>query len=264
MIARICGAAAALLVSLLLASGSVQAEPRLPQRTGAVVDAANIISSQQEHALAARVANLQSQLGVELIVVTLPSLQGYSIERWGRALGNGWSVGGSAARGVLLIVAPNDRQVRIEIGDGLPMSDSAASSIIHHTILPRFRSGDMPGGILAGVDAIAGAIRYPPSADASGWQQFIADLNWSVVGFLAIAVVVFLMFVYQTVQEARAFRYGYDHSTRDHSHRYSSHDNEFFHSHSSTSSGGSSSSSGSSSDSGSSGGFSGSGASGSW
>lgn len=264
MIARTCGAFAALLATLLLGSGSVQAEPHLPQRTGAVMDAANIIGSNLEHALATKVADLQSRSNVELLVVTLPSLQGYSIERWGRALGNGWNVGGNAARGVLLVVAPNDRQVRIEIGDGLPMSDSAASSIIDNKILPKFRSGDVPGGILAGVDAITGAIRYPASAEESSWRQFISDINWGVVGFLAIAAVTFLLFVFQTLREARTFRYGYDLATRNHPHGYSSHDDGFFHSHSdsysSSSSGSNASSSGSSSD----GGFSGDGASGRW
>jgi uncharacterized protein len=137
-----------------------RADPQLPIRTGAVVDAADIIRPNQEQALAAKAESLKSQSNVELVVVTLPSLQGYSIERWGRDLGNGWRVGGSGARGALLIVAPNDREMRIEVGDGLAstLSDRQASSIIDNIIVPQFRSGEMSGGILAGVDAIAKAL----------------------------------------------------------------------------------------------------------
>ena len=157
MKARYWGGLAILLASVLAVFSVAQADPQLPSRTGAVVDAADIIRPNQEQALAAKAATLQSELGVELVVVTLPNLQGYSIERWGRDLGNGWRVGGSAARGVLLIVAPNDREVRIEVGDGLgsALSDRAASSIVNDVIVPQFRGGEMSGGILAGVDAIA-------------------------------------------------------------------------------------------------------------
>ncbi len=177
------GAVAILLVSLLIGPGIGLTDPHLPARTGAVVDAANIIGVNQEQSLAAKAAKLQSQSGVELVVVTLPSLQGYSIERWGRDLGNGWKVGGDAARGVLLIVAPNDRQVRIEGGDGLPLPDNVAASIVKNIIVPQFRSGEMSGGILAGVDAIARAVDGPPPDDAAGWQlPSFSNVNWSSVG----------------------------------------------------------------------------------
>ena len=151
------GGIAILLASVLTVFSVAQADPQLPSRTGAVVDAADIIRPNQEQMLAAKAERLKSQSNIELVVVTLPSLRGYSIERWGRDLGNGWNVGGSAARGVLLIVAPNDRQVRIEVGDGLAstLTDRAASSIVDDVIVPQFRGGEMSGGILAGVDAIA-------------------------------------------------------------------------------------------------------------
>ena len=262
MMARHWGAVAIFLVSVLVGSSIGLADPHLPVRTGAVVDAANIIGANQEQALAAKVADLQSRLNAELVVVTLPSLQGYSIERWGRDLGNRWNVGGSAARGVLLIVAPNDREVRIEVGDGLPFPDSAAASIINHIILPQFRSGEMSGGILAGVDAIAGGIRYPSSADASGWRQFIPDINWGAMGLLAIAAVIILVFIYRTLREARDLPYSYDQAPRSPSYSDQSDDGFFFGGSQSSSSSGSSWSSSSSGSS--SGGFSGSGASGRW
>ncbi len=160
-----------------------------------MVDAADIIRPNQEQALAAKAESLKSQSNVELVVVTLPSLQGYSIERWGRDLGNGWKVGGSAARGVLLIVAPNDREVRIEVGDGLPLSDSTAASIINNVIVPQFRSGEMSGGILAGVDAIARAARganpqgssVPPIRDTGvNWYAAAPLLLLALLGLFVV------------------------------------------------------------------------------
>jgi uncharacterized protein len=172
------GGLAILLAGVLTVFSVAQGDPQLPSRTGAVVDAADIIRPNQEQALAAKAESLKSQSGVELVVVTLPSLQGYSIERWGRDLGNRWQVGGSAARGVVLIVAPNDREVRIEVGDGLPLSDSTAASIISNVIVPQFRSGEMSGGIMAGVDAIARAATGSKAQGSSAPPIRDTGVNW--------------------------------------------------------------------------------------
>jgi uncharacterized protein len=195
MKARYWGGLAILLASVLTVF-SARADPQLPIRTGAVVDAADIIRPNQEQALAAKAESLKSQSNVELVVVTLPSLQGYSIERWGRDLGNGWRVGGGTARGVLLIVAPNDREMRIEVGDGLAstLSDRQASSIIDNVIVPQFRSGEMSGGILAGADAIANAVTRSSdaAATASPIRAYFKDLDWSTIqtwGFWGVMVV---------------------------------------------------------------------------
>jgi uncharacterized protein len=196
MMARYWGGLAILLAGVLAVFSVARADPQLPSRTGAVVDAAEIIRPNQEQALAAKAESLKSQSNVELVVVTLPSLQGYSIERWGRDLGNGWRVGGSAARGVLLIVAPNDREMRIEVGDGLAstLSDRQASSIIDNVIVPQFRSGEMSGGILAGADVIANAITRSSgaAAPASPMRAYFNDLDWSTIrtwGFWGVMVV---------------------------------------------------------------------------
>lgn len=208
MKARYWGRLAILLASVLAVFSVAQADPQLPVRTGAVVDAANIIRANQEQTLAANASNLKAMSNVELVVVTLPSLQGYSIERWGRDLGNGWDVGGSAGRGVLLIVAPNDREVRIEVGDGLgsSLSGRTASAIIDNVIVPQFRSGEMSGGILAGVDAIAKAVtgtrqgasattRQPAPAFEPTYRSGI-DL-WSTLKPLLIFGVIALLGVFR-------------------------------------------------------------------
>jgi uncharacterized protein len=200
MMARCWGAVAIFLVSMLIGCSVSLANPHVPARTGAVVDAANIIGANQEQSLAAKAAKLQSQSNVELVVVTLPSLQGYSIERWGQALGNRWQVGGSAARGVVLIVAPNDRQVRIEVGDGLLLSDSTAASIINTVIVPQFRSGEMSGGILAGVDAIARAVTGAKPQGSSARPARQSGVNWIAAGPLLLLALLGLFVVLKAMR----------------------------------------------------------------
>ncbi len=92
------------------------------------------------------------------MVVTLPSLQGYTIEDFGYQLGRHWGIGTAKLdNGVLLIVAPNERKVRIEVGCGLEpiLTDALSKIIIENAILPRFRAGDFAGGIKDGVRDIA-------------------------------------------------------------------------------------------------------------
>src|SRR3546814_11267487 len=105
----------------------------------------------------------------QLVVVTLPSLQGTAIDDFGYQLGRHWGIGQQGRdNGALLIVAPSERAVRIEVGYGLEgdLPDATAHAIIANEILPAFRQGDYPGGIAAGVDAIILAIAgaYQPLA----------------------------------------------------------------------------------------------------
>lgn len=159
---------AVLLLALL--GGTAAADPQLPPRTGAVVDLSDLLEPFQEQSLATQFATLKARTGVDFVVVTLPSLQGYAIESWGRLLGNRWRVGGDSGLGALLIVAPNDRAVRIEIGDALSVMfpDSAATSIIDREILPQFRQGRLASGILAGADAMIDQATKPSLAVERG------------------------------------------------------------------------------------------------
>jgi uncharacterized protein len=92
-----------------------------------------------------------------MVVVTLPSLQGYDISDYGYQLGRAWGIGQSKLNnGLLLIVAPNEHRVRIEVGYGLEpiVTDAFSSVVIQTQILPKFRSGDFNDGVTAGVDAL--------------------------------------------------------------------------------------------------------------
>jgi uncharacterized protein len=110
----------------------------------------------------------------QIVVVTLPDLQGEPIEAWGYALLNGWGIGQRGKNnGVVLVVAPNDRRLRIEVGYGLEhaLTEKAAAGIIESEIIPRFKGGDLPGGVSAGVNAIMRTIAgtyQPPLVEATG------------------------------------------------------------------------------------------------
>ncbi|CAN5157053.1 hypothetical protein BH09PSE1_BH09PSE1_14940 [soil metagenome] len=151
-----------------LPTASRAADPTFPTLTGRVFDGANLLSPQAEAALTTRLAGLEADTGDQLVVVTLDSLQGYEIEDYGYRLGRHWGIGQKATdKGVLLIVAPNERKVRIEVGYGLEpvLTDALSSQIIQTDILPPFRtSGGFERGIDAGVDAITAQLRLDPEA----------------------------------------------------------------------------------------------------
>ncbi|MDZ7588276.1 MAG: TPM domain-containing protein [Parasphingorhabdus sp.] len=152
----------ALLLGCFLAT-SAHAQT-FPPLTGRVVDAANILPPQQAADLSNRLEALEAQSQRQLVVATIPDLQGYDIADYGYQLGRAWGIGDQQRNdGILLIVAPNDRKVRIEVGYGLEgiMTDALSNQIIQQQILPRFRDGDMPGGIVAGTDALIAQLQLP-------------------------------------------------------------------------------------------------------
>ena len=131
--------------------------PAFPKLTGRVVDEARLLSEDDERELTTNLKALEDKNTDQVVVVTLPSLQGYSIEEYGRRLGNYWGVGTREKHnGVLVLVAPNEHKVRIEVGTGLEpvLTDSVAKKIIDENIVPRFREGNFPAGIRDGVNAI--------------------------------------------------------------------------------------------------------------
>lgn len=156
--------ATALLLFLAFLASSAHAQPTFPKLTGRVVDAANILPPEVETRLDQKLAALETQSQRQLVVVTLPSLQGYEISDYGYQLGRAWGIGGKERNdGALLIVAPDERKLRIEVGYGLEgvLTDGLSSLIINQAIVPRFKAGDMPGGIEAGADALIRQLTLP-------------------------------------------------------------------------------------------------------
>jgi uncharacterized protein len=152
------------LLILLLLSGPAAAQ-NFPALTGRVVDGANLLSPADEAELTGKLQALQQASSRQLVVATVPDLQGYPIEDYGYQLGRKWGIGQKEANnGTILLVAPTERRVRIEVGYGLEpiITDALSWQIINQTILPRFKADDYPGGIKAGADALIGQLGAPP------------------------------------------------------------------------------------------------------
>ena len=137
----------------LLATAAL-ADPKFPPLTGRIVDEAALLSADDRRALEAELKALEEKSTDQLVVYTTRSLQGYPIEDFGYRLGRAWAIGQKDKNnGVILIVAPTDRKVRIEVGRGLEpqLTDLMTKLIIENAILPAFRRNDFAGGIKAGV-----------------------------------------------------------------------------------------------------------------
>jgi uncharacterized protein len=153
--------------ALLLWLGIVQAAPTFPPLSGQVVDEANLLSPATREAITAQLVAHEKTTTNQVVVVTLTDLQGYTIEDYGYQLGRHWGIGQAEHdNGVLLIVAPKEHKVRIEVGYGLEgtLTDALSHDIIQNRILPRFRQQQYEAGITEGVNAILAVLQgnYTP------------------------------------------------------------------------------------------------------
>jgi uncharacterized protein len=136
------------------------------------------------------------------VIATLPSLEGYEISDYGYRLGRDWGIGSKDKNdGALLIVAPNERKVRIEVGYGLEgiLTDGLSSLIIQNDILPKFKEGDMPAGIEAGTDALLTQLTLPEDQArilaAQAESDKLASGGDSIVPFLFFGFMFFILFI---------------------------------------------------------------------
>ena len=146
------------------------ADPTFPPLSGRVVDAAGILKPEAKAAIEAKLKAYEEKTSDQVVVATLPNLQGLAIEDYGNRLFRDWKIGQAKTNnGALLLVAPNERKVRIEVGYGLEgaLTDALSKVIITTAITPRFKTGDYGGGIEAGVDAMLQIL----SGDAEEWQR---------------------------------------------------------------------------------------------
>jgi len=140
-----------------LIASVVWAALTFPELTGRVVDEAGLLTPAERQGLTDMLAAYEQKTTNQVVVVTLKSLQGTSIEDYGYQLGRHWGIGQKGKdNGALLIVAPNERKVRIEVGYGLEgeLTDAASKLIIENIIVPAFKSGQFGPGIVAGTGAI--------------------------------------------------------------------------------------------------------------
>jgi uncharacterized protein len=195
-------------LALMLWTGpAVAAEPTFPTLTGRVVDDAQLLGQADQDQLESDLKALEDKSSDQLVVVTVPSLQGSTIEDFGYQLGRHWGIGTKQLNnGVLLIVAPNERKVRIEVGRGLEpiLTDALSKIIIETTILPRFRAGDYAGGIKYGVrDITLGLTGDAAELEQRAKARHDADnpaTNWAVVIFWTLIVLWVVWSMWRTSQ----------------------------------------------------------------
>ena len=183
-----------------------------PALSGRVVDAADVIPADVEAQINQRLEALENQSQRQVVVATIPDLQGYDIADYGYQLGREWGIGDAERNdGALLIIAPNDRKVRIEVGYGLEgiMTDALSALIIQNQILPRFRDGDLPGGILAGTDSIIQQLVLPED-EARQIAQQAGERRESEGGFpiggLIWLAFIFFFFILPMIRGGRRYR----------------------------------------------------------
>ncbi len=194
---------AAILSALIAISGCAAVSPApaadltFPDRgRAAVVDAAHVLPPADAAALNAKVAAWDNATGHQLAIVTIPSLQGDDIADYGYRLGRAWGLGRKGINdGVLLEIAPVEHRVRIDVGRGLEsdLTDAETSVILHETVVPKLKAGDIAGALSAGADAImaavpagAGDITNAPKASDQRWMLWLGMLILAGIGIVAI------------------------------------------------------------------------------
>lgn len=183
------------LFALLLACGA-RAEMVFPALTGRVVDNAGMLDAAAQRSISAQLEAHENATGNQIVVVTLSDLQGYPIEDFGNRLFRDWGLGQKGKNnGVLLIIAPNERKIRIEVGYGLEgeLTDAISANIIATRISPAFKRGNFAEGVTDGISAIVEALggkyemRKPKNSghqEIPGWMLFV----------LVLGVIIFNMF----------------------------------------------------------------------
>jgi uncharacterized protein len=208
----------------VFATAALAQSLNFPELTGRVVDEAGILDASTREQLEKLSADLEAKTTDQLVIVTLKSLQGKSIEDYGYQLGRKWQIGQKDKNnGVILIVAPNEKRVRIEVGYGLEptLTDAISSVIIQNAILPRFRAGDFAGGVRRGAEDIAQVI----AGDAKEIQERAAQRQASqgmsaaemmiVVFWIIVAIMIIANVMADMRRRGRPLQRGGVRRTRD-------------------------------------------------
>lgn len=183
-------------LALALLAGGALADVAVPPLKGRVTDLTGTLDAGQRQALEAKLAAFEAKKGSQIAVLLVPTTQPETIEQYGIRVAETWKLGRKGVDdGALLVVAKNDRRLRIEVGYGLEgaLNDATAKRIVSDIITPRFKQGDFPGGIDAGVDAMVKVIDGEPlpapvARNAPAAQGFDLE-SLLVIGFIGIFVV---------------------------------------------------------------------------
>lgn len=191
----------ALLLALLILFPVLALAQSFPALTGRAVDAASLLKPEERAALEAKLKAHEDRTSDQVVVATVPTLGGLEVEDYANRLFRHWQLGRKDRNnGVLLLVAPKERKVRIEVGYGLEgaLTDALSKVIITTAVAPQFQKGNFAGGIDAGVDAILSIL----TGDAEEWQRRATvreDESESVDPWVALVVMVILFVVISNI-----------------------------------------------------------------
>ena len=164
----------------------------VPTLTGRIVDLAHVLPPNTVVSLTARLKAHEETSSNQVTVLVLPSLEDEALESFSHRVATTWKLGQKGTdNGVLLLVAMKERRIRIEVGYGLEgaLTDARSAQIIRQEIVPRFRTGDVPGGVVAGVEAILKTIEGTYQAS----DKTPPGLESDVIGQVVVAVIVGLI-----------------------------------------------------------------------
>ena len=184
--------------------------PKFPELTGRIVDNAGLLTPEDRTWIEAELKALEEKSTDQVAVVTVPSLDGYTIEDYGYQLGRHWGIGQAGKdNGTLLIVAPNERKVRIEVGRRLEpqLTDTMSAVIIQNAILPKFRKGNFSAGIRAGVRDIKDVLLGDTDAvkERAKNSRKDGELSNEEMIIIAIWIAIFVFVIYAQVRHARQY-----------------------------------------------------------
>jgi uncharacterized protein len=194
-----------LLLAAFFAASLSLAAPNFPPLTGRVVDAAGILNSDSKTILENRLRDYQDQSGHQVAVATVPSLEGYDIRDYGNQLFRLYALGDKTKNdGVLVLVAPAERKVSIEVGYGLEgdLTDAMSRIIIENGMIPRFKTGDWAGGLYAGLDDIQKVVGGQGDEVAKRLQSQSASSLGDAIPFVIFFIIV-LIIIFNTSRGGR-------------------------------------------------------------
>ena len=191
----------------LLAASAVMAEPNFPALSGRVVDDAGILDAATIQNLTGMLEQHERATGEQVVVVTLKSLDGYSIEDFGYQLGRHWEIGQKGKNtGAILIIVPSEHKIRIEVGYGMEgkLTDAISRTIIDGDIVPNFRRGDFNAGVLAGTESILSVLG---GGSVTGTDAETSSAGPASNWFFPLAIMVF--FIFMLLRNLFGARHGY-------------------------------------------------------
>ncbi len=175
-----------------------------PPLTGRIVDQANIIPPSTRSAIETKLKDLEDKSGIQLVVASVDSLGGLDIETYANGLFRAWKLGEAKKNnGVLFLIAPNERKMRIEVGYGLEgtLTDALSKIIIATAVAPRFKAGDYGAGVERGVEGIIEVL----SGDSAEWTKRARGPQSTSFDELA-PLIFFALFLFIVVWMARSAR----------------------------------------------------------